>query len=68
MDGGATGIKVGVVGDAELTVANCDPIIGSVVDHEVTWNGKPLGPKWAQGALSLEFDIPEDATAFAYSL
>ena len=68
MDGGATGIKVGVVGDKEMTVENCDPIVGSVVDHEVTWKGQALGPKWARGALSLEFDIPEDATAFAYSL
>ena len=68
VDGGAAGIKVGIVGDPEMTTENCDPIIGSVVDHEVTWKGKGLGSKWVNGALSVEFDVPKDVTAFALTI
>merc|ERR1712216_454995 len=60
VDGGATGIQVGVVGDKALSVENCEPIKGKMTDHEVTWKGKSLGAAHKNGAVSLELKIPSD--------
>ena len=69
VDGGAAGIRVGIVDDAtgKRTVAACDPIKGKVVDHIVTWGGdSSIG--MADGSVSFEFDIPADATAYAFAI
>ena len=66
--GGAIGIRVGFVGDATFSTANCDPITGTVVDFEVTWRGAHNISQLAYGAVSLVFEVPDDATAFAFSL
>jgi hypothetical protein len=67
VDGGATGVQVGVYGDPKLTVENCDPIKGKQTDAVVTWKGASnLGKQ--DGAIALEFKIPSDATAFAFSM
>ena len=47
--------------------ANCDPITGTVVDFEVTWRGAHNVSQLAYGAVSLVFEVPDDATAFAFS-
>ena len=67
VDGGATGIKVGIMFDGKLTVELCDPIIGVVTDHVVTWGGKS-SIAMLNGAVSIVFKIPADATAFAFSI
>jgi len=67
VDGGASGIQVGVLGDSDLTVDNCDPIKGKQTDFTVTWKGESNLNK-LNGAVALEFKIPADATAFAYSV
>ena len=67
VDGGTSGIQVGIVGDADKTVGNCDPIKGKVVDFEVTWKGSS-DINMLNGAVSIEFKIPADATAFAFSI
>lgn len=54
--------------DEKMTIENCDPIVGIAVDHVVTWKGKSLGSSWINGALSFVFQIPDDATAFAFSV
>jgi len=67
VDGGATGIQVGIMFDGKLTLENCDPIKGKVVDHVVTWGGKS-SIAMLNGAVSVVFKIPADATAFAFSI
>jgi len=54
-----------VVDSDELTVENCDPITGSVVDHVVSWKGSS-SLKMQNGAISFIVSIPSDATAFAF--
>ena len=68
VDGGASGIQIGITMDSEMTIENCDPIKGKVVDHVVTWKGKSDLSKWKDGSLSFEIKIPGDATAFAFSI
>ena len=65
VDGGATGVQVGVVGDKDLSVDNCEPIKGPQTDYEVTWKGKDLS-SYTNGAIALEFKMGADATAFAF--
>ena len=59
--------QVGIVGDSERSVENCDPITGQATDAVVTWKGKSE-IKMTNGAIELEWRIPSDATAFAYSV
>ena len=67
--GGSRGVRVGVVGDADLTIENCDPIMGEQTDATVTWNGtQGLLSKYMNGAVALQFDIPTDAVAFAFRI
>merc|ERR1712187_843328 len=69
VDGGtSTGVRVGIVGEPELTVENCDPIKGKHTDYTVTWKGASSLSKYLNGAVSLEFEIPSDATAFTFSI
>merc|ERR1712113_352056 len=69
VDGGTSaGVRVGIVGEPDLTVANCDPIKGKHTDYTVTWKGESSLKKYLNGAVSLEFDIPSDATAFTFSI
>jgi hypothetical protein len=75
VDGGSTtGIRVGLLGDPVLTIENCDPIRGKVVDAVVRWKAGTVKRKpWTltnltDGAVTLIFDIPADATAFAFSV
>jgi len=68
VDGGATGIRIGVFGSSGNTIATCDPIKGKVVDHTVTWKGRSDISTMINGAVMLEWKIPDDATAFAYSM
>ena len=65
VDGGASGIRIGVADSDELTVENCDPITGSVVDHVVSWKGSS-SLKMLNGAISFIISIPSDATAFTF--
>lgn len=67
VDGGTTGIRVGIAGHPTYTIENCDPIVGKQTDYLVTWKGQS-DIKELNGAFSLEFDIPKDATAFAVTV
>jgi hypothetical protein len=49
-------------------VEDCDPIKGVVSDYVVSWKGDSDLSRLASGAVSLIFLIPNDATAFAFSL
>merc|ERR1712070_404906 len=40
VDGGSSGVQVGIVGDSTYSVDNCDPIKGKQTDITVTWKGK----------------------------
>ena len=66
--GGATGVRVGIANDAEYTVDNCEPIKGEQTDAVVSWKGKSDLSKHVDGAVTLIFSIPADATAFAFSV
>ena len=66
--GGNDGVQVGVVGDPTRSVDACDPITGSITDAIVTWKGASDLSHLVHGAYALEFKIPADATAFAYSI
>jgi hypothetical protein len=68
VDGGTTGVRVGIVDDKKLTVENCDPIKGKQTDAVVTWKGQSDLKSYLNGAISLVFEIPKDATAFAFSI
>lgn len=68
VDGGATGVQVGVYGSKSLTLDNCDPIKGKQTDYTVTWKGNSDLGHVVNGALQLQFRVPADATAFAFSL
>jgi hypothetical protein len=70
VDGGATGVTVGIMyaQDGMFSVEDCDPIRGVVSDHIVSWKGDSDLSKLAWGAVSLVFRIPNDATAFAFSI
>ena len=70
VDGGSskTGIQIGIFGDDGMTIATCDPIKGKVVDHVVTWGGSSDLSHLLNGAFMLEWQIPDDATAFAFSM
>lgn len=67
VDGGS-GVRVGIVGDADYSVEMCDPIVGRRVDAVISWRGQSNLSKFTNGAVSLEFVIPADATVFAYSM
>jgi hypothetical protein len=67
VDGGTTGVRVGIVGDKTMSVDNCDPIKGVQTDVTVTWKGSSDIGNFMHGAVALEFKIPADATAFAFS-
>lgn len=68
VDGGATdGIRIGIEDDAKRSVATADPIKGKVVDHVVTWGGDS-SISMLNGAVSIVFMIPADATAFAFAI
>ena len=66
VDGCLSGVRVGIVGDKEFTIENCDPIKGEQIDKVVTWKGKADLSRFTNGAISLEIEIPVDAVAFAY--
>lgn len=69
IDGGsASGVQVGIVGDSKFTVDNCDPIKGKQTDVIVSWKGNSDLKHLANGAVSLEFKIPADAVAYAFSV
>merc|ERR1712070_628505 len=68
VDGGSTGVQVGIVGDKDFSVDNCTPIKGKQTDATVSWKKGADLSKYLNGAISLEFKIPQDATAFAFSL
>jgi hypothetical protein len=62
--GGA--IRVGVVGQKELSTASCTPISGDVVDHTVEWtNGRDLA-EFLGKSIQLEFRIQE-GTLYEFS-
>jgi len=67
VEGGNTGVRVGIVGDSQFSLANCDPIKGKHTDVTVTWKGNWDLGKYLNGAVALEFSIPDDATAYAFS-
>jgi hypothetical protein len=68
VDGGSSGVRVGVVGSKNLSIANCDPIKGTVTDHKVSWKGSSDTSPYLHGAVAFEFEIPADAVAFALSV
>lgn len=68
VDGGKSGVQVGIVGDKDFSVENSTPIKGKQTDVTVTWKGGSDLTKYLNGAVSIEFKIPKDATAFAFSL
>ncbi len=66
VDGGSgDGVRVGIYGDNVHSVENCDPIKGKQTDVTVTWKGSSA-LKLVNGGVSLVFQIPADATAFAF--
>jgi hypothetical protein len=67
VDGGSTGVQVGIVDDKGLTVENCEPIKGRQTDATVTWKGSSDIGAFTHGAVALVFKIPADATIFAFS-
>eukprot|EP01045_Picozoa_sp_COSAG04_P022519 COSAG04_NODE_2559_length_3930_cov_234.160794_3_plen_173_part_00 len=68
LDGGATGVRVGILGDANRTVEACVPITGKHSAAVVSWKGR-FGSNVGMlyGAAQLEIVIPADATVFAFS-
>lgn len=66
--GNTTGIKIGIVGDSDFSLDNCDAITGKKTDIIVSWNGKTDLSHLRHGAFALEFQVPTDATAFAFSV
>jgi hypothetical protein len=67
VDGGSTGVRVGIVDDNKFSIEDSDPIKGKQTDVTVTWKGKSDLSGYKNGAVSLKFEIPKDATAFAFS-
>lgn len=68
VDGGSgEGIQVGFFGSDGKAVENCDPIKGKQTDATVSWKGKSDLKEDMDGAVSLVFKIPKDATAFAFT-
>lgn len=68
LDGGGTsGVQVGVVGDNERLVEDSTPIKGKHTDFVVTWKKHGSNLEKMNGAIALEFVIPDDATVFAFS-
>jgi hypothetical protein len=67
VDGGNLGVQVGIVGSDAFSVESCDVIMGKKTDWTVSWRGSSDLSKYVNGAVSLEFKIPVDATAFAFS-
>ena len=68
LDGGTSGVRVGILGDANRTVEACVPITGKHSAAVVSWKGRVgsyLGMLY--GAAQLELVIPADATVFAFS-
>ena len=68
--GAWAGIRIGILGDDGKSVERCDPIRGAVTDAVVTWDKglvRDLG-KYVNGAVTLVFEIPDDATAFAFEV
>jgi hypothetical protein len=66
VDGGAAGVQIGILGDSSKTVENCDPIKGAVTDAVVTWKGESDISHYINGAITVVFKIPGDATAYAF--
>jgi hypothetical protein len=68
LDGGSTsGVRVGVVGDPNRTVATSMPITGKHTDVLVTWEGLGSDLRMLYGAVQLQIEIPTDATVFAFA-
>ena len=63
VNGGAVGVRIGIVGSDEFTIETCDPVVGVVTDAIVSWGGKSDLTKLMHGAFALEFQIPAEATA-----
>jgi hypothetical protein len=69
VDGGAgDGVRVGIADDRERSVQACAPLRGRQTDATVTWNGTSDLSKYINGAVTLVFEIPDDAVAFAFSV
>jgi len=70
VDGGSSsGIRVGILGSDDLSIENCEPLKGAQTDATVTWKGHGSDlSHYANGAISLEFDIPVGAVAFAFAV
>ena len=67
VDGGAgAGVRVGIVGDADFSLDASDALVGAKTDVTLSWGGKSDVSKYTNGAVSLEFQIAADATAFAF--
>merc|ERR1712232_1093611 len=68
LDGGSgEGVRVGVVGDHDRPAEDSTPIKGKHTDVVVTWKKKGPAIQKLNGAIALEFLIPDDATVFAFS-
>merc|ERR1711870_184954 len=65
--GSTTGLRVGITGDSKRSVENCVPILGEQTDFVVKWKGVSDVKQFMNGAISLEFSIPVDGMAFAYT-
>ena len=81
VDGGSgAGVRVGIVGSAQFSVTNCVPIRGKQTDVAVAWTtaagagsdraGSTLSnvTEFLDGAIALEFEIADDAVAFAFAI
>ena len=66
--GAEGGIQVGIVGDPDHSVDDCEPLKGKLVDATVAWKKGSDLSSFVNGAVSLEFRIPAGATAFAFSI
>ena len=65
---GGEGVRVGILGSTNFSVNTCDPIKGQQTDATVTWNGVSDLSQYLNGAVTLIFYIPDDATAFAFKI
>ena len=77
VSGGATGVRVAVLGDKTRTFATSDPVFGRQTDHLVTWQGNSFGncsalgcsgSSQVNGAVALQFLVPADGIVFAFAM
>ena len=69
VDGGSGGgVRIGIQVDQARSVEGCDPIKGRKTDMTVSWGGKDDLSAYENGAVTLVFEIADDATAFAFSI